>query len=45
MVLFPEVQKKGQAAVDEATGSGRLPEFNDCKSMPYLQAIVNEVLR
>ncbi|KAK0436601.1 cytochrome P450 [Armillaria borealis] len=45
MVLYPEVQKKGQAAVDEATGSGRLPEFNDCKSMPYLQAIVNEVLR
>ncbi|KAK0213682.1 cytochrome P450 [Armillaria fumosa] len=45
MVLYPEVQKKGQAAVDEAVGSGRLPEFNDCKSMPYLQAIVNGVLR
>ncbi|SJL08657.1 related to O-methylsterigmatocystin oxidoreductase [Armillaria ostoyae] len=45
MILYPEVQKKGKAAVDEATGSGRLPEFNDYKSMPYLQAIVNEVLR
>ena len=43
MVLYPEVQKRGQAAVDEITGSGRLPEFNDLRSMPYLQAIVNEV--
>ncbi|KAK0462940.1 cytochrome P450 [Desarmillaria tabescens] len=45
MVLYPEVQKKGQTAVDEATGPGRLPDFSDCKSLPYLQAIVNEVLR
>ncbi|KAK0462941.1 cytochrome P450 [Desarmillaria tabescens] len=29
-VLYPNVQKKGQAAIDMAIGSGRLPDFYDC---------------
>ncbi|KAK7049828.1 hypothetical protein VNI00_005258 [Paramarasmius palmivorus] len=34
MVLNPEVQKKGQAAVDEVTGGVRLPSFSDHYSIP-----------
>ncbi|KAK0497941.1 cytochrome P450 [Armillaria luteobubalina] len=45
MVLYPDVQKKGQAAIDAIIGSGRLPDFKDCACIPYLQAILNEVLR
>ncbi|KAK0189927.1 cytochrome P450 [Armillaria mellea] len=45
MVLYPDVQKKGQAAIDAVIGSGRLPDFKDCACIPYLQAIFNEVLR
>ncbi|KAF7369957.1 Cytochrome p450 [Mycena sanguinolenta] len=43
MTIHPEVQKKGQAAVDEAVGRGRLPDFND--DITYVDAIVREVLR
>ncbi|ESK94724.1 cytochrome p450 [Moniliophthora roreri MCA 2997] len=45
MVLNPEIQKKGQAAVDEVTGGSRLPDFSDHHSIPYVDAMVKEVLR
>ncbi|KAF7378396.1 Cytochrome p450 [Mycena sanguinolenta] len=35
--------KKGQAAVDAAVGTHRLPDFGD--NIPYVDAIVREVLR
>ncbi|KAJ7509507.1 cytochrome P450 [Mycena galericulata] len=43
MTIYPEIQKKAQAAVDEVVGQGRLPDFND--SIPYVDALVREVLR
>ncbi|KAJ7648773.1 cytochrome P450, partial [Mycena polygramma] len=43
MVMYPEVQKKAQAAVDDVVGHGRLPDFED--DIPYVDAIVREVLR
>ncbi|KAF7355964.1 Cytochrome p450 [Mycena venus] len=43
MTMYPEVQKKAQAAVDEVVGRSRLPDFND--DIPYIDAVVNEVLR
>ncbi|KAJ7509506.1 cytochrome P450 [Mycena galericulata] len=43
MTMYPEVQKKAQAAVDEVVGDGRLPDFGD--SIPYVDALVREVLR
>ncbi|KAF7369886.1 Cytochrome p450 [Mycena sanguinolenta] len=43
MTIYPEVQKKAQAAVDEAVGRDRLPDFND--DIPYVDALVREVLR
>jgi len=45
MSLYPEVQKRAQAAVDEVLHGQQLPDFSDYGTIPYLEAIVNEVLR
>ncbi|KAF5345745.1 hypothetical protein D9758_011875 [Tetrapyrgos nigripes] len=45
LVRNPEVQKKGQMAIDEVVGLDRLPDFSDFGSIPYLDAILREVLR
>jgi len=43
MTMYPEIQKKAQAAVDEVVGRDRLPDFQD--DIPYIDAVVREVLR
>lgn len=45
MVLYPEVQSKAQAELDKVVGDKRLPVFNDRDSLPYIDALVKEVLR
>ncbi|KAF8977340.1 cytochrome P450 [Cyathus striatus] len=45
MVLFPEFQRKGQQEIDRVIGRSRLPELSDRSSLPYVEAIVQEVLR
>nr|BED42963.1 cytochrome P450 monooxygenase [Trametes versicolor] len=45
MLLYPEVQRKAQAEVDRVVGRDRLPDFSDEGSLPYVSAIVKEVLR
>ena len=45
MVLYPDVQAKAQRYIDAAIGEGRLPDYNDREALPYIEAIVNEVLR
>ncbi|KAF8879263.1 cytochrome P450 [Infundibulicybe gibba] len=45
MAIYPEVQEKAQAEIDSITGGARLPNFNDRDSMPYINAIIKEVLR
>ena len=45
MVLFPDVQKKAQAEIDAVVGSGRLPTIADQLHLPYVNAVVSEVLR
>ncbi|KAE9394854.1 cytochrome P450 [Gymnopus androsaceus JB14] len=45
MVKYPEYQKKAQQELDRVVGSDRLPDFGDKSSLPYIQAIVNEILR
>ncbi|KAH9946929.1 cytochrome P450, partial [Amylocystis lapponica] len=45
MALHPlDVQKKAQAAVNAAL-QGRLPDFSHLGRIPYVDALVNEVLR
>jgi cytochrome P450 len=45
MILHPEVQRKAQAEIDQIVGNSRLPEFSDQDALPYVQAILKEVLR
>lgn len=45
MALYPEVQKKAQAEIDEVVGSERLPSFADRDRLPYVEALIKEVLR
>ena len=45
MALYPEVQKKAQAEIDTVVGPNRLPDFQDRPSLPYINAIVKELMR
>jgi len=45
MLAFPETQKRAQAELDAVVGRGRVPGFTDLPSLPYLRAMVKEVLR
>jgi cytochrome P450 len=45
MILYPEVQEKARQEIDSVIGRGRLPDFNDRGSLPYIEACVKEVLR
>ena len=44
MALYPEVQKKAQAEIDAVVGPDRLPDFHDRPSLPYINAILKELL-
>ncbi|KAL1677857.1 cytochrome P450 [Schizophyllum commune] len=43
MVKYPEVQRKAQEEIDRVVG--RLPEQEDAKNLPYLQAVIQELHR
>ncbi|EJC98992.1 cytochrome P450 monooxygenase [Fomitiporia mediterranea MF3/22] len=45
MTMYPEVQRKAQEQIDCVIGNDRLPGFNDREELPYVNAIVKEVLR
>ncbi|KAF8625149.1 hypothetical protein AX17_006927 [Amanita inopinata Kibby_2008] len=45
MVLNPDVQKKAQDEIDSVIGSDRLPTLADRSNLPYVNAIVSEILR
>lgn len=45
MTIFPEVQKKAQQEIDRVVGPDRLPTMADRASLPYIEAVVKEVLR
>lgn len=45
MVLNPEHQARAQREIDSVIGSGRLPEFGDRPSLPYVECILQETLR
>ncbi|KAF9449155.1 cytochrome P450 [Macrolepiota fuliginosa MF-IS2] len=44
MGMYPDVQKRAQGELDAVLG-GRLPDFNDRASLPYINALVKELLR
>ncbi|GBN15659.1 Cytochrome P450 2J3 [Araneus ventricosus] len=45
MAAFPDVQEKIQKEILEILGSGRKPDYQDQKSMPFTQAVILEILR
>ncbi|KAI0041114.1 cytochrome P450 [Auriscalpium vulgare] len=44
-LLYPEALKKAQVELDAVVGHGRLPTFDDEKSLPYLSAFIKETTR
>ena len=45
MIVFPDVQRRAQAELDANVGRDRLPVFADAVHLPYVQAIIREILR
>lgn len=52
MLLFPDVQEKLREEIDTVVGSPerssdslRFPTFQDTERMPYLKAVIKEVMR
>ncbi|KAH9035787.1 cytochrome P450 [Lactarius pseudohatsudake] len=45
MVTYPGVQKRAQAELDAVVGRSRTPRFADFHDLPYIRAMVKEVLR
>ena len=45
MLAYPEVQKRAQEELDAVVGRSRVPTFADMPHLPYITAIVKEVLR
>ncbi|OAX33598.1 cytochrome P450 [Rhizopogon vinicolor AM-OR11-026] len=45
MVLFPDVQARARAEIDQVTKHDIIPSIDDRASLPYLDAVLFEVLR
>ncbi len=45
MLTHPEIQRRAQQEVDSVVGPDRLPDFSDQSHLPYLSAVLKEVLR
>ena len=45
MTLYPEVQRRAQAELDEVVGTDRLPTFDDRERLPYVSALCTELFR
>jgi cytochrome P450 len=44
LIAHPRVVKKAHEELDRVVGSSRLPTFEDEKKLPYVRAIVKEVI-
>jgi cytochrome P450 len=45
MIRHPEVYEKAQEEMRQVVEPGRLPNFDDRASLPYLECVLKEVLR
>ncbi|KAL4261411.1 cytochrome P450 family protein [Pleurotus pulmonarius] len=45
LLQHPEIQKKGQEEIDRVIGHDRLPTFEDYDVLPYVECVVQEILR
>ncbi|KAF9078760.1 cytochrome P450 1 [Rhodocollybia butyracea] len=44
MVQHPDVQLKARAEIDRVIGRGRLPKFEDRRSLPYVESVYRELM-
>jgi len=45
MILNPKAMKKAQEELDRVVGKGELPDFSHKDNLPYIDALVKELLR
>jgi len=45
MTCYPDIQHKAHEELDKVVTKGQLPSFEDETSLPYIAAIVNELVR
>lgn len=45
MSLHPEIQRKAQEEIDRQVGMTRLPAMSDRPKLPYIEALLQEILR
>ncbi|KZT37256.1 cytochrome P450 [Sistotremastrum suecicum HHB10207 ss-3] len=45
MVLHPEIQQRAREELDRVVGTDRLPNIDDAENLPYVNALIKEVLR
>ncbi|KAK1983937.1 cytochrome P450 [Colletotrichum cereale] len=45
MMLHPEAQKRAQEEIDRIVGQDRLPNIHDRENLPYVQALIKEIMR
>jgi cytochrome P450 len=45
MLLHSEAQKKAQQEIDDVIGRDCLPDAADLERLPFVRAVINEVLR
>ncbi|RFU75124.1 hypothetical protein TARUN_7126 [Trichoderma arundinaceum] len=45
MILYPNVQQRAQEEIDRVVGPDRLPGFEDRINLPYVNALIKEMLR
>lgn len=45
MAKYPNIQKRAQDDIDRAVGNERLPLLQDRQQLPFVDAIMSEVLR
>ena len=45
MILYPNAARKAQAEIGTVVGLDRLPSFADREKLPYINALVLEVIR
>ncbi|KAH7134296.1 cytochrome P450 [Dactylonectria macrodidyma] len=45
MLIWPEIQKRGQDEVDRVVGPDRLPTMEDYDQLPYIRCCIKESLR
>lgn len=45
MTKYPAIQQRAQQEIDNVTEGKRLPTFNDRERLPFVEAVMLEVLR